>query len=190
MAATKGRLACVEVHKRFDPIYIDARDRIQSLGLFSYFTAHMSQPKHQLDTFKAWAGRSSDISYYLNSHHVDFHEWAMRGLARPEMVTAFSSTGVANARLGVQTEDTITLAVQWRNRTKPGDLYRGSLGHAIYTASWIAPKSDVHSQQRWFYMGHAGTPPPSPAPYILITPSHDSPPAIPHSSSPRTHDAR
>ena len=26
-----------------------------------------------LDTFKAWAGKSSDISYYLNSHHIDFH---------------------------------------------------------------------------------------------------------------------
>ena len=59
-----NRLAVVEVHKRFDPIYADARDRIaSSLGGFSFFTAHMSQPKHQLDTFRAWAGRSSDISY-------------------------------------------------------------------------------------------------------------------------------
>jgi D-galacturonate reductase len=33
----------------------------------------MSQPKIQLTTFKAWAGISSDISYYLNSHHIDFH---------------------------------------------------------------------------------------------------------------------
>ena len=33
----------------------------------------MSQPKLQLSTFKAWAGLSSDISYYLNSHHIDFH---------------------------------------------------------------------------------------------------------------------
>jgi len=57
-----NRLAVVEVHKRFDPIYVDARDRIAtSLGAFSYFTAHMSQPKHQLDTFASWAGRSSDI---------------------------------------------------------------------------------------------------------------------------------
>ena len=42
----------------------------------------MSQPKHQLQTFKAWAGKSSDISYYLNSHHVDFHEWVMLGKVR------------------------------------------------------------------------------------------------------------
>lgn len=34
------------------------------------------RPQHQLDTFRAWAGKSSDISYYLNSHHVDFQEWA------------------------------------------------------------------------------------------------------------------
>lgn len=29
----------------------------------------------------------------------------------------------------------------------------GSLGTGVYTSSWIAPKSDVHSQQRFFYMG-------------------------------------
>jgi D-galacturonate reductase len=39
----------------------------------------MSQPKYQLHTFKSWAGRSSDISYYLNAHHVDFLLWAMKG---------------------------------------------------------------------------------------------------------------
>ena len=26
----------------------------------------------------------------------------------------------------------------------------------VYTSSWIAPKSDVHSQQRFFYMGQGG----------------------------------
>lgn len=31
----------------------------------------MSQPKFQLETFKSWAGIDSDISYYLNSHHID-----------------------------------------------------------------------------------------------------------------------
>jgi hypothetical protein len=28
-----------------------------------------------------------------------------------------------------------------------------STGSAVYTSSWVAPKSDVHSQQRFFYMG-------------------------------------
>ena len=67
-AAAKGVLCCGEFHKRWDPIYADARDRLRKLGDLSFFTAYMSQPKLQLDTFKAWAGKSSDISYYLNSH--------------------------------------------------------------------------------------------------------------------------
>jgi D-galacturonate reductase len=70
----------IEVHKRFDPIYSDARQRIADateLGDFGYFYSYMSQPKFQLETFRAWAGLASDISYYLNSHHVDFHVWAM-----------------------------------------------------------------------------------------------------------------
>lgn len=41
-----------EVHKRWDPIYTDARDRLRKLGDMSYFTAYMSQPKIQLETFK------------------------------------------------------------------------------------------------------------------------------------------
>ena len=52
-AAKNNVLVCVEVHKRWDPIYADARDRIMSqLGGFSYIHSYMSQPKHQLDTFK------------------------------------------------------------------------------------------------------------------------------------------
>ncbi|KAG5178493.1 hypothetical protein JKP88DRAFT_183252 [Tribonema minus] len=148
-AKAAGVLVMVEVHKRFDPIYVDAKDRIEALGGFSYMYAYMSQPKHQLDTFKAWAGKGSDISYYLNSHHVDFQEWAMQGKARPTRVTATASTGVAKAK-GMNTEDAITLTVQWEN------LEDGSLGTAVYTSSWAAPKSDVHSQQRFFYMGQKG----------------------------------
>ena len=109
----------------------------------------MSQPKHQLDTFKAWAGKSSDISYYLNSHHIDFSEWTLAGIARPVRVTATASSGVAKAR-GIDTEDSITLTVQWQN------LDDKTLGCALYTSSWVAPKSDVHSQQRFFYMGSRG----------------------------------
>jgi len=198
LAKEQGVLCCIEVHKRYDPIYRDARDRIQQLGAFSFFQAYMSQPKHQLETFKvcsgvrlraseyvaarrrrkwtrtsretqraarrwrrerhtdktkktqAWAGKSSDISYYLNSHHVDFHEWCCSGKARPERVVALSSTGVAQAKLGRPCEDTITLSVQWRT------LATNALGHALYTSSWVAPKADVHSQQRWFYMGQSG----------------------------------
>ena len=168
-------LVMIELHKRFDPIYIDAKDRIcGKLGDFSFFNAYMSQPKHQLHTFKSWAGKSSDISYYLNSHHIDFHEWCCYGKAIPIRVTACCSTGfyfmsvtsyhvmcnhnflvlyigVANgSEFNINTEDTITLTVQWKN------ISNSSLGIALYTSSWVAPKSDVHSQQRFFYMGHNG----------------------------------
>lgn len=110
----------------------------------------MSQPKHQLETFKAWAGKSSDISYYLNSHHVDWSEWTLEGIAKPVRVTATGSTGIAKAR-GMETEDSITLTVQWENLNDAK-----TLGCAVYTSSWVAPKSDVHSQQRFFYMGSTG----------------------------------
>lgn len=142
-------LVAMEVHKRWDPIYVDARDRIRDLGKFSFFQSYMSQPKSQLETFRQWAGKSSDISYYLNSHHIDFHAWSVRSFAEPVSVVASAATGVAHAQ-GIPTEDSITLLTRWRN------LEDGSLGTALYTASWIAPKSDVHSQQRFFYAGHAG----------------------------------
>eukprot|EP00941_MAST-03F_sp_MAST-3F-sp1_P001955 g1955.t1 len=110
-------LVMLEVHKRFDPIYADARDRIRALGDFSYFTSYMSQPKFQLETFRRWAGKSSDISYYLNSHHLDFHAWCCEDNARPVRVTAMAATGVA-VSMGIQTEDTITLTVQWETISK------------------------------------------------------------------------
>ncbi|MEO0445012.1 MAG: Gfo/Idh/MocA family oxidoreductase [Verrucomicrobiota bacterium] len=145
----QGVLVAMEVHKRWDPIYVDARDQIRELGDFSFFSSYMSQPKSQLETFRAWAGRSSDISFYLNAHHIDFHQWALGSRARPVSVVGLAAHGVARG-LGMETEDTITLAVQWENRES------GNLGTAVYTSSWIAPKSDVHSQQRFHYLGHKG----------------------------------
>lgn len=151
-AQAHGVLVAVEVHKRWDPIYADARDKIRDLGPFSYLSAYMSQPKHQLSTFKSWAGKSSDISYYLNSHHIDFHEWAVGHRARPVTVVASASTGVAHQPpYEMDCEDTITLLVTWENLDQTG-----SLGTAVYTSSWIAPRADVHSQQRFFYMAHRG----------------------------------
>eukprot|EP01033_Poteriospumella_lacustris_P005531 gene5531-3945_t len=148
-------LVAVEVHKRWDPMYTDARDKIKELGNFSYMYSYMSQPKHQLETFKSWAGKSSDISYYLNSHHIDFHEWCMGTTARPVSVTATASAGVAKTMHNMDCEDTITLMVQWEG-IQPDGTSNGFQGTAVYTSSWIAPKSDVHSQQRFFYMGQKG----------------------------------
>ena len=149
-AATEANLlVCMEVHKRWDPIYKDACDRIRSLGDFSLFHAYMSQPKSQLDSFKAWAGKSSDISYYLNAHHLDFLSHSLNGIARPSLVTAMASNGVARSK-SIETEDSITLTSSWQN------MESKTLGTAVCTASWIAPESDVHSQQRFFYQGHHG----------------------------------
>jgi len=150
LSKAKSGLLMLEVHKRFDPIYADAVDEIRTFGDFSYFNAYMSQPKSQLETFKAWAGISSDISYYLNSHHVDLLSWALTDIAKPLSVYATASRGVADALLEREVEDTITLTIQWEN------IHSKNLATSIHTASWIAPKADVHSQQRFFYMGHHG----------------------------------
>jgi D-galacturonate reductase len=149
-AAAAGALVAVEVHKRWDPIYSDARNRLRALGDFSYLNAYMSQPKAQLETFKAWAGKSSDISYYLNSHHVDFSEWAFGSSARPLSVVARGSTAIGEKILGRPVEDTIALMAEWEN------LPSRSRGTAVYTASWVAPRSDVHSQQRFHCMTALG----------------------------------
>jgi D-galacturonate reductase len=58
----KYNVVCfVEHHKRYDPVYSDARARAKTLGEFNFFNAWMSQPKSQLETFRAWAGKDSDI---------------------------------------------------------------------------------------------------------------------------------
>ena len=133
----------IEHHKRFDPAYADARARARTLGNFNYFYSYMSQPKFQLETFKAWAGKESDISYYLNSHHVDICE-SMVPDYKPVKVTASGSTGTAEDLGCVPgTEDTISLLVEWVKRGEPERRATG-----VYTASWTAPqKAGVHSNQ-------------------------------------------
>ena len=133
----------VEHHKRFDPAYADARARAKTLGNFNYFYSYMSQPKFQLSTFKAWAGKESDISYYLNSHHVDICE-SMVPDYKPVKVTASGSKGTAEDLSCVPgTEDTISLLVEWVKRDEPRRRATG-----VYTASWTAPhKAGVHSNQ-------------------------------------------
>ena len=133
----------IEHHKRFDPAYSDAKARAKGLGDFNYFYSYMSQPKSQLETFKAWAGKDSDISYYLNSHHVDINEFMVPDY-RPVRVTASGSKGTAQD-LGCApgTEDTISLLVGWEKRGEPERVATG-----VYTASWTAPqRAGVHSNQ-------------------------------------------
>ena len=114
----------------------------------------MSQPKYQLDTFRSWAGRESDISYYLNSHHVDVCDSMVRPLGYlPVKVSASSSKGVATGRGCVDgTEDTITLLVTWQKTNDPSKR-----GIAVYTASWTAPEhAGVHTNQHFHYLASKG----------------------------------
>ena len=48
-ARARGVHVQVEFHKRWDPMYADARARMRALGDCSYFQSFMSQPKFQLD---------------------------------------------------------------------------------------------------------------------------------------------
>ncbi|KAK2595167.1 hypothetical protein QQS21_007127 [Conoideocrella luteorostrata] len=154
LAREKGVYVFVEHHKRFDPAYSDARFRAKNLGDFNYFYGYMSQPKYQLETFKSWAGRESDISYYLNSHHVDICDSMVQQLGYlPVKVSASSSKGVA-ADLGCvsETEDTISLLVTW---AKVGDPTKRAVG--VYTSSWTAPqRAGVHTNQYFHYLGSKG----------------------------------
>jgi D-galacturonate reductase len=91
-------------------------------------------------------------SYYLSSHHIDICCWILDGKAVPTRVIASAATGIATSEpynCVPQTEDTITLLVDWRSIKSPKHK-----GTGVYTASWTAPlKSGVHTAQRWYYMG-------------------------------------
>ncbi|KAK7421398.1 hypothetical protein QQX98_002292 [Neonectria punicea] len=154
LAEKHGVYVYVEHHKRFDPAYSDARFKAQNLGDFNYFYSYMSQPKSQLETFKAWAGKDSDISYYLNSHHVDICDSMVQGRGYvPLRVSASSSKGVA-VDLGCDpaTEDTISLLVTWGKKDDPSKRAVG-----VYTASWTAPqRAGVHSNQYFHYLAANG----------------------------------
>ena len=75
----------------------------------------------------------------------------MQGKAVPTRVVASAATGIATSEpynCVPQTEDTITLLVDWQSLSS--SKHKGT---AVYTASWTAPlKSGVHSAQHWYYM--------------------------------------
>ena len=81
----------------------------------------------------------------------------MQGRAHPTRVVASAATGIATGppfNCVPQTEDTITLLVDWQSDASP--RHRGT---AVYTASWTAPlKSGVHTAQHWYYMAEKARP--------------------------------
>ena len=91
------------------------------------------------------------LSYYLSSHHVDICCWILQDLAVPSRVVASAATGIATGdpyNCVPETEDTITLMVDWQSIKSPRHK-----GTAVFTASWTAPlKAGVHTNQHWYYM--------------------------------------
>ncbi|KAG9241096.1 hypothetical protein BJ878DRAFT_536729 [Calycina marina] len=113
-AERHGVFVYVEHHKRYDPAYADARYQAAHLGDFNYFYSYMSQPKSV----------NSDISYYLNSHHIDICDsmFSYKGCS-PVKVSASAGKGIA-IELGCDpcTEDTTTVMVTWQHRDDPSKL--------------------------------------------------------------------
>ena len=75
----------------------------------------------------------------------------VQDFAVPTRVVASAATGIATSEpfnCVPQTEDTITLLVDWQSTNS--SKHKGT---AVYTASWTAPlKSGVHTNQHWYYM--------------------------------------
>ena len=75
----------------------------------------------------------------------------MQDRAVPTRVIASAATGIDTSEpfnCVPQTEDTITLLVDWQSLTSPKHK-----GTAVYTASWTAPlKAGIHTAQHWYYM--------------------------------------
>lgn len=143
-------LVQAEYHKQFDPFFRAARQYIQTACQkgpgFTSFIGEMTQPLSQLQTF-AWAGKGSDINYYLNSHFMYFLADALRGFARPSQVSATAAWVNAKA-LGLNTPDRITVNVEWQHMRENRPI-PGRIGTATFTSSWVAVPGMVHSEQ-WF----------------------------------------
>ena len=127
----------------YDPLWVTLAesDLALSVQLKKSFTARSGRSTAD--------GRDERHQVSRNSHHVDYNVWACGHRARPVVVRGSPATGVAYSQ-NIPTEDTITLTVDWVNNNS------GNRATAIYTSSWIAPRSDVHSQQRFHMMAHGG----------------------------------
>jgi hypothetical protein len=77
----------------FDPAYSDAKARAASLGEFNFFSAWMSQPKSQLETFRAWAGKDSDIrcAYCHCPHSAELNLRFSAVITSPRITSIFAA---------------------------------------------------------------------------------------------------
>jgi hypothetical protein len=95
LALERRVLSYVEVHKRWDPIYIDARARLRSFGDFAFFQAFMSQPKKQLKTFASWYISASTVQLQPRSN--SFPSGPASAATSAFISTATTSTTTAGA---------------------------------------------------------------------------------------------
>ncbi|KAJ3040389.1 hypothetical protein HDV00_010943 [Rhizophlyctis rosea] len=114
-----------------------------------------------------------DPMYDLNSHYIDIHAWGVKDFAVPVSVMATAATGVATSALyncvaGTELFTQVSvLGISSSALIMPSNPRRGCLNTEIpiiashyqkplNSASWVSPKSDVHTQQHFHYMGHTG----------------------------------
>ena len=86
----------------------------------------------------------------IQCHHIDILCEMVKDRYKPVTAHAMNSNGEGCRIVGRPVDDTITLSVKWRS------LSAESVGHSIHTASWTAPNSDAHSQQRFLYLAAGG----------------------------------
>ncbi|KXN89867.1 hypothetical protein AN958_04871 [Leucoagaricus sp. SymC.cos] len=148
-AAEKHKVVCfVEHHKRFDPVYSDAKARAQTLGEFNFFSAWMSQPKSQLETFRAWAGKDSDISVYFSCCWPSTQFHLNRAGRKIPTGTRLRKSQNCTIRHDAPTH-------------LPSDTPKaGQQGKAWYNPFyWTAPlKAGIHTGQHWYYMAEKASP--------------------------------
>ena len=90
----------------------------------------------------------------MNSHHIDFLCWTLQKRAKPTIIFSLASYGVANEKpFNIENcEDSITINAQF----EPLNSTEKWRGVAVFTAAWNSPKTDTHTQQRFYYVGTQG----------------------------------
>ena len=149
LAAERGLLAVVELHKRYDEANLVVRRLLGEgrLGRLSYATVEYSQRiEVPLATFRSWAHRTN-IFQYLGVHYADLI-YFLTGF-RPLDVRR-GSRGVL-AAAGVDTYDAVHALTRWRS-PDGGDPFV-----CQFATSWIDPRtSTAMSDQRYRLVGAEG----------------------------------
>ena len=123
-AKSKGVLVCSDMNKRFDPMYSNAKQKIQNSGQMNYF-----------HSFK-FVDFDLDIKQtcYMNANNIDYLIKSIGPQDRPIRVTAFSSN------------DLVTINVIWQNfhtKNKSISTFSSSCKKNIQKLSYIGDNGVV-----------------------------------------------